>query len=104
MLRAVLPDLRACFAGRSGCGVRRAKAVFSQWVRDPPGYRSSRHSRLCEIDTNGRNLHFGRLFSFVEIHSLHWHSDAALGRGEHPITGSNLDMYGMIRAKRMAQF
>jgi hypothetical protein len=26
----------------SGSGVRRAKAAFSQWVRDPPGYRSSR--------------------------------------------------------------
>jgi hypothetical protein len=23
-------------------GARRAKAAFSQWVRDPPGYRSSR--------------------------------------------------------------
>jgi len=26
----------------SGFGVRRAKAAFSQWVRGPPGYRSSR--------------------------------------------------------------
>jgi hypothetical protein len=27
----------------TGCGVRRDKAAFSQWVRDPPGnFRSSR--------------------------------------------------------------
>ena len=26
----------------TGSGVRRVKAAFSQWVRDPPGYRSSR--------------------------------------------------------------
>jgi len=33
---------KLCLCRRSVVGVRRAKAAFSRWVRDPPGYRSSR--------------------------------------------------------------
>ena len=33
----------------SHSGVRRAKAAFSQWVRDPPGYRSSRKERERQL-------------------------------------------------------
>jgi hypothetical protein len=50
-----------CRAGTATCGARRAKAAFSQWVRDPLGYRSSRKQlkqRLrCTVALNGLLAH-----------------------------------------------
>jgi hypothetical protein len=47
-LRVIMAPLGAIFTlyGMTESGVRRAKAAFSQWARDPRDYRSSRKQQL----------------------------------------------------------